>query len=73
MWHNNKLVVRTHSKNGSQIAYGLIEGISGWKRIRPTSTDGVTNIFMILSAARANNRRVDVYIRDNHIEQATLR
>ena len=73
MWYYNKEVVRTHSKNGSRLAYAIISGISGWKRIRPTSTDGVTNIFMIVSVARANKRRVDVYIRDNHIEQATLR
>lgn len=73
MWYQNKEVVRTHSKNGSRLAYAIIAGISGWKKIRPTSTDGVTNIFMILSVARANNRKVDVYISDNYIEQATLR
>ena len=73
MWKSNKSVVRTHSKTGSKIAYAIIDGISGWKRIRPTSTDGVTNIFMILSVARANGRKVDVYIKDNYIEQATLR
>jgi|LGVF01.1.fsa_nt_gb hypothetical protein len=72
MWHYNKAVIRTHSKNGSLLAYAFIGGI-GWKRIRPTSVDGVTNIFMILSVARANNHSVDVYIHDNHIEQATLR
>ena len=73
MWYNNRLVIRTHCKNGTKIAYAIIGGISGWKRIRPTSTDGVTNIFMILSVARANGRNVDVYIQDNYIEQATLR
>ncbi len=73
MWHNNKAVVRTHSKNGSLMAWAIIDGIGGWRKIRPTSNDGVTNIFMILSTARANNRRVDVYISDGHIEQATLR
>ncbi len=73
MWHNNKAVVRTHCKNGSRMAWAIIDGISGWRKIRPTSNDGVTNIFMILSTARANNRRVDVYIRDGYIEQATLR
>jgi hypothetical protein len=55
------------------MAWAIVGGISGWKRIRPTSTDGVTNIFLILSAARANNRNVDVYIKDNYIEQATLK
>jgi hypothetical protein len=55
------------------MAWAIIDGISGWRKIRPTSNDGVTNIFMILSTARANNRRVDVYIRDGYIEMATLR
>ncbi len=73
MWYNDKAVIRTHSKNGSRMAWAIIEGISGYKRIRPTSNDGVTNVFLILSTARANNRRADVYIRDGYIEQATLR
>jgi hypothetical protein len=73
MWQNNKTVVRTHSKNGSQMAYAIIGGISGWKRIKPGSSDGVTNVYMILCVALANNRRVDVYIRGGYIEQATLR
>ncbi len=73
MWHNNLSVTRTHCKNGSQQAWAIVSSISGWKRVKPASTDGVTNVFMILSAALANNRKVDVYIRDNHIEQATLR
>ena len=73
MWYNNKAVIRTHSKNGTRAAWAVIEGISGWKRIRPTSADGVANIFAILSIARANNRKVDVFIKDGYIEQATLR
>ena len=73
MWTNNKAVIRTHAKSGSRMAWALIEGIAGYKRIRPTSPDGVTNIHLLLSAARANNRRVDVYIRSGYIEQATLR
>ncbi|MDH5669781.1 MAG: hypothetical protein OEY86_17415 [Nitrospira sp.] len=73
MWHNNKTVTRTHSKNGSQMAWAIISGISGWKRIKPASADGVTNVFVILSAALANNRKVDVYIKDGFITQATLR
>lgn len=73
MWYRNKAIVRTHSKNGSQMAYAIVDGISGWKRIKPGSANGVTNVFMILTTARANNRKVDVYIADGHIQQATLR
>ena len=73
MWYKNKAIVRTHSKNGSQLAYAIVEGVSGWKRIKPGSANGVTNVFMILTIARANNRKVDVYIADGYIQQATLR
>jgi hypothetical protein len=55
------------------MAWAIISGIAGYKRIRPASPDGVTNIFMILCAARANGRTVDVYIHNNQITQATLR
>jgi hypothetical protein len=55
------------------MAWAIIGGTGGWKRIKPNKPDGVTNVFMILSAALANGRRVDVYIKDNMIEQATLR
>jgi hypothetical protein len=55
------------------MAWAIISGISGWLRIKTLSADGVTNVFMILSTALANNRTVDVYIRNNQIEQATLR
>jgi hypothetical protein len=73
MWYTNKSVIRTHSKNGTEMAWAIIDGISGWKRIRPTCVDGVTNILLILSAAKANGRNVDVYINGYYIEQATLR
>ncbi len=73
MWYNNRSVVRTHAKDGSRLAWAIISGISGWKRIRPTVPDGVTNIHLLLSTALANNRRVDVFIQSNEIRQATLR
>lgn len=73
MWHNNKKVVRTHAKNGSQMAWAVIGGLGGWHRIRTVSPDGVTNVFMILCAALANGRSVDVFIMNGLIDQATLR
>jgi hypothetical protein len=71
-WQYNKRVIRTHAKNGSQMGWAIIEG-SSWLRVRPKSADGVTNVFVILCEALANNRRVDVYVRNGQIEQATLR
>ena len=74
MWHNNKSVVRTHAKIGSQQAWAIVQGVgSGWLQVKPASADGVTNVYTILTVALANNRNVDVYVTDNKISQATLR
>lgn len=72
VWQYNKRVIRTHAKTSSQMAWAIIEG-SPWLRVRPNSPDGVTNVFEILCEALANNRRVDVYIQNGQIAQATLR
>lgn len=73
MWHNNLSVHYTHCKNPSQQAWAIIQGFSGWLRIRPSSADGVTNVFLLLTAALANGRKVDVLIVNNEITEATLR
>ncbi len=71
-WYTNQTVVRTHAKCSSQMAWAIISK-SCWLRIKPASGDGVGNIFMLLCDALANNRKVDVYVRNGQIEQATLR
>ena len=73
MWHNNVRLIRTHSKNSTQQAWALIDGIPGWISIRPLSPDGVTNVFLILTTALANSRNVDVLIDHGQITEATLR
>lgn len=74
MWYTAKNVIATHVKNGPQMAWALINGVGipGWIRVAPSSVDGVSNVNMILSAARAHNRLVDVFIVNGQIEQATL-
>jgi len=62
MWHNNKSVVTVYAHVNAKVAYAIIDGLSGWKRINPASTDGVTNVLDILTAAKANGRTVNVYI-----------
>lgn len=73
MWYNNKTVIRVHSKSGSKMTWAYIDGFNSWQRILPSTVDGVTNLSIILSVAKANNRKVDVYIKNGNIEQATLR
>lgn len=75
MWHNGKTIVRTHTKNGSQLAWAIVNGVANnaWLRVKPGAADGVTNVFVILSAALANGRQVDVFVVNNEIAEATLR
>ncbi|MDD3248408.1 MAG: hypothetical protein PHF18_16380 [Methanosarcina sp.] len=75
MWYNDKTVVRTHTKNGTQMCWAIVNGVpnTGWIRIKPATVDGVSNVFLILSLALATGRHVDVYIPSGEIEQATLR
>ena len=72
MWSNNKTVIRTYTSYHSQNAWANIDGI-GWRKIKTGASDGVTNTFMILSGAKANIRKVNVYIVANLIERAVLR
>lgn len=71
-WYNDRILVRTHAKIGSQMAWALFTD-SSWINIRPSSTDGVANVFKMLCMGLALNRKVDVYINEGQIEQATLK
>ncbi len=72
MWYNNTNVSRTYTSNDSQNAWAILDAVSGWKRIKTGATDGVTNVFAILCAARANARPVDIYIVNILIERAVM-
>jgi hypothetical protein len=61
-WVFNKLVRYTSSSANTQWAHAIIEDLGGWKRIAPTSTDGVTNVLTILDAANSKDKPVNVYI-----------
>lgn len=54
---SNKKVLRTFSSPHSKNVWGQIESI-GWKKVAQNSNDGVTNMALILNAARANNKTV---------------
>lgn len=59
MWHNNQTVNMTFCSAGSKNAWASI-GSLGWKKIAPTTTDGVTNVYMMMCAARGNSQKVNV-------------
>ena len=60
MWQNNQTVSNTYATADSQNAYAYIAG-TGWRRIKPGTTDGVTNAFLVLNAAKAHGRPVNYY------------
>ena len=71
MWSNNKTVIQTYSTYHSENGWARIDGI-GWRKIKTGAKDGHTNTFALLSAAKANNRTVNVYIVNNLIERAYM-
>ncbi len=73
MWHNSKLVQYVYAHVNTQYAYAIIEDLSGWKRIDPVSTDGVTNVLDVLTTAKANGIRVNVHLTaDEKIQAAYM-
>jgi hypothetical protein len=73
MWYTNKLVRYVYIVHTPQAAWAIIDGLTGWKRVRPGSADGVTNLAVLLNAAKANNRKVDVDIVSDQIIRAVLK
>ena len=71
MWSNNKTVTQTYTTHHAENSWANIQGL-GWKRIKTGNKDGVTNTFVLLSAAKANNRQVNVYVVNNLIERAYM-
>ena len=65
MWYNGKTVKYVSSYATSKTCHAIINdipGLTGWLSITPTSTDGVTNIISILTAAVASGRSVNIEI-----------
>ena len=62
MWTNVNQVYSTHN---SQNAWAHLAGTNAWHRILTGATDGVTNVFVLLCTAKANNRQVYVVLDAN--------
>jgi hypothetical protein len=70
MWYNGKTVKYVSSYASSTNCQAIINdipGVTGWLSITPTSTDGVTNVLSILTAAVATGHSVNVEITSNAI------
>lgn len=70
MWTN---INQVYASRDAQNAWAHLAGTNAWHRILTGSADGVTNVFLILTAAKANNRQAYV-VRDGsgNIVQAYL-
>jgi hypothetical protein len=59
-WMN---VNQTFARPGSRDAWAhLPVPSSGWRRVKPTSTDGVSNVFLLLALAKAHSRQAHVTV-----------
>lgn len=72
MWHNNVMVQHYYANARSQLCFAILEGLSGWKPVATGSTDGVTNVSALLSAAHTNDRKVSAYIVNNKVERVMV-
>jgi len=64
-WVYGKKVRYVSADDNTKWAHTIIDGYDGWRRIKPTSADGVTNILLILKAAVAYNRSVNILFEEN--------
>jgi hypothetical protein len=62
MWTNINQVYTSHH---SQNAWAHLVGTNAWHKILTGASDGVTNVFVLLSCAKANNRQVYVVLDAN--------
>jgi hypothetical protein len=70
MWTN---VYETFTSNDSQNAWAFLASTNAWNRILPGAADGVTNVFLLISTAMANNRQVYIVLdANNEITQAYM-
>lgn len=70
MW---TVINQVYSSRDGQNAWAHLAGTNAWHRILPGSSDGVSNVLLILAAAKANAKQVYV-VRDGsgNILQAYL-
>lgn len=59
-WIFDKNVRNVSGNRDTQWAHAIIDGFDGWRRLKPSSTDGVTNMLIILKTASIYNRKVNV-------------
>ena len=64
MWSKAKKVKQTYASHTTQWAWAELDDL-GWLQIKEGSSDGCTNIFMMMNSARVGNRDVRVDVDDD--------
>ena len=59
MWTN---INQLFTSNDSQNAWANLASDGAWHKILPGATDGVTNVFLLLSTAEGNSRQVYIVL-----------
>ncbi len=70
-WQTNKQVLRVFATYHSKNAWGFVQDV-GWRKVKPTTPDGVTNVLGALCESRANAKPVTVLATATEIEQLYL-
>ena len=70
-WYTGKSVIQVYSTYHAQNAWARIQNL-GWRKIKTGNPDGVTNTFITLCEAQANNRTVNVFADGSTIHRVYL-
>jgi astacin len=62
MWMN---VNRTYATSGSKNCWASLPN-QGWRKVKPSSDSGVTNVHLMLCLARANGKQANVTVDSNN-------
>lgn len=69
MWTDINL---TYASHHPQNAWAHLVSTAAWHQIQPLAADGVTNVHLLLTAARASGKPAFVVLSGNYITEAYL-
>jgi C1A family cysteine protease len=70
-WQSNLVVTQVYASRDSQNAWAYFQGL-GWRKIVPGTPDGVTNMLVLFTEARAYGKQVTIYADASAVYQAYL-
>jgi hypothetical protein len=67
----SKKILQVYSSPHTKNVWGFVETL-GWRKVQPLTTDGATNMFMVLTAAKSSGIAVSGTIDDASNEITTI-